>query len=978
MRRHSCPHPFSTLTLRFWCELCLALPPRRFAALVAIVAAVGSTGYAGRAGAQADAPCPPTTRPIFAGHAFDLEATIQTTPLTTVDAYPNLSQSFLRTTAALNAGDGSQRVFVVGQLGQVWSFQDDPQATQVDLFLDVSADIETEGEQGLLGLAFDPEFGDVASPRFGEFYVYVSVDTAECECTSSGTCEYTANPQHHCSQVWRFRATPVASTYPDWVDPAVPGEFVFEIEQPYFNHNGGTLAFGPDDLLYIASGDGGLSVGQNTAQDDDSLLGKILRIDPRGQPTYLIPPGNPFAGDGSKAQEIFHKGLRNPFKISFDRETGDLWIGDVGNGDWEEIDYHAYADAAPKNYGWPHCEGTHEVGSSNPCAFVHDRPVIEIPRPSGGGAITGGYVYRGSALPELYGRYVFAELTSRDLYAWDRTTVDPGTGLGEIEVVSVFGQLATLGETEAGELILPQFKVSGTSEIRRFDNASNPGTGIPLLLSETGLFEDTAADPLVGEVGVIEYSIETPLWSDGSIKRRWFALPGDETIEFRAQGGWDFPVGTVLLKHFEVAHLQLGSQRIETRVMLRQNSDWLGFTYRWNSAQTDANLLKLELVEDVCLDFGCDVRVTWTFPSPSACLTCHTGAADRVLGLRAEQLNRLSAGSENQLRELNCMEVFDSDIGTPTQYKSFASLEDETASVHHRVRSYLASNCAHCHRPGNPVQAAIDLRYGTALSAAGLVGVAPIHAIPGLADPDLIAPGDAQQSVVWHRQYSLDQAIRMAPFTRIRDVPAVTLQEDWIEDAIVNVPDDDHDGVLDASDNCLSAHNPSQADYDSDGVGDACDSDTRPDLVANVPTPDVFTAVLGGVLGATGRATNSGAGPAVDTQLRFFLSEDTNHDPGSDPWIGDCFVDPLDPAATDDCRDAESRVPVDLVVLAPGETASWYLGACSDALDLAEEDDEANNCAVNPSAILVPEPGSGLASLVGWITVVALARARGR
>ena len=285
----------------------------------------------------------------------------------------------------------------------------------------------------------------------------------------------------------------------------MPGSGRVVMTWPSGGHNAGCLCFGPDGFLYIATGDGSgpnPPDGLTTGQDVSDLLGSILRIDVDNAAAgrdYAVPADNPFVGlDGARA-EIWAYGLRNPFKISIDRETGDLWIGDVGAGRWEEIDFAPYGGDAPLNFGWPECEGTHEVGSSTSCSFDHDGPVVEIPRPSGGGAITGGYVYRGSEIPDLYGHYVFGELTSRNVYAWDRSTVDSGTGLGVIEILDNYErQFATFGETEDGELLIRQGdKVAAEASLRRAWELA-PETGrfayvLSVALQDAGQVQEASA-----------------------------------------------------------------------------------------------------------------------------------------------------------------------------------------------------------------------------------------------------------------------------------------------------------------------------------------------------------------------------------------------------------------------------------------------------------------------------------------------------
>lgn len=927
----------------------------------------------GEALAQADQACQPVSRPIFAGHGFDLDATLDPTTYTNVDAFPLLATQFAQAVQVTSALDGSNRLFVVERLGRIFVFDNAPTTVQADVFLDVSSLIQTDGEKGLLGLAFDPEFGVTGSPRFGELYVSMTVAPAQCACFAAGTCTLdpaadpnSGNQLQHCSQVVRYRATNThGGPQPDTV---VVGsrQLVLEIERPFFNHVGGTLVFGPDDYLYVSSGDGGGSevLSVNPAQELDERLGKILRIDPRGHTTYVVPPTNPYFGDPTKAQEILHYGLRNPWRISFDRETGDLWIGDAGAGRWEEIDRVPAGTSQPMNFGWPHCEGTHHVGGTSlDCAFAHDRPVLEIPRPAAGGVVIGGHVYRGSQLPQLYGRYLFVEAGERRVWAWDRTSVDPQTGLGIPDELGVFDSIVSFGEDESGEILLPGWSEHTSAPVRRFAPAAAPGPGFPAKLSATGLFSNLGAGPLMPATGMIEYDIETPLWSDGATKRRWLALPGSQKVGFKANGAWDLPLGSVLVKHFELPHAQQGSQRIETRVLLRQSSDWLGFTYRWNETQTDADLLKVALSEDVCLDDACSATQTWTYPSPATCLSCHTAAAGRVLGLQAGQFNRVESNGVNQLRKLNCLGLFDSDIGVPSQFRRHAAIGDATATIGHRARSYLASNCAHCHRPGTLVPGSMDLRATTPLNAANVVGVVPSIDVPGLVAPRIVKPGDAANSVLWHRQNTLDPLLRMAKLTRLRDDAALPVLSAWISTALMSAPDDDDDGILDGSDNCPSAYNPGQENDDADGSGNACDPDTRPDLRATPNAPIETVVTLGGRISLGALTSNLGTGPAAASQVRFFLSQNSTFEAGVDRWVGDCFVAQVGPGQASACHDAGGQVPLDLAVLTGSQTVDRFLGACSDGLELVDESDETNGCVVHPTVIRVPEPGASARGL---------------
>lgn len=331
------------------------------------------------------------------------------------DAFPNLS--FNNPVDLQHANDGTNRLFVVSQHGLIYVFENISDASSAKTFLDIRDKVIAGGELGLLGLAFHPDY-----ENNGYFYV-----------------NYTAsNPLR--SVVARYSAsiTNPNSAYKK------SERILFQVNQPYRNHNGGQLAFGPDGYLYIALGDGG-SAGdpQNNGQNQSSFLGKILRIDVNctsGNRNYCIPPDNPFVGNtkGFK-EEIYAYGLRNPWRFSFDPATGWLWAGDVGQGLWEEID----TIEKGKNYGWRIMEGNHCYHDS-PCNTSGlTLPIWEYGHDNQGGcSVTGGYVYRGEKFPGLYGKYLYGDYCSGRIWTLKYDGVNPATNtllLTENINISSFG-----------------------------------------------------------------------------------------------------------------------------------------------------------------------------------------------------------------------------------------------------------------------------------------------------------------------------------------------------------------------------------------------------------------------------------------------------------------------------------------------------------------------------------------------------------
>ncbi len=337
-----------------------------------------------------------------------------------VNAFPQLS--FDQPLVFAIAPGDSGNVWVATRAGQVFRFANNAQTASVTLALDLRDSTEASGgEQGLLGLAFDPAYASN-----GRVYINRTISAAQ----ASGDSD----------------ATLIARFSPGTGGPLATETRLLEFDQPFDNHNGGWLDFGKDGLLYIASGDGGGSGDpQNNAQNLNSLLGKMLRIDSNGG----IPPGNPFAGSAGRRGEIWAYGLRNPFRSSFDRSTGELWIADVGQNELEEIDI----GVGGGNYGWRKYEGTQVYNEGDPAPDNAIPPLYEYDHGNDRCSITGGYVYRGSAIPALVGRYVFADFCSREVWALRRDS-----SVGSITVLgTVPGNPSSFGEDAAGELYITAF-----------------------------------------------------------------------------------------------------------------------------------------------------------------------------------------------------------------------------------------------------------------------------------------------------------------------------------------------------------------------------------------------------------------------------------------------------------------------------------------------------------------------------------------
>ena len=344
-----------------------------------------------------------------------------------------------------HANDGSGRLFIVEQDGaiRIW----DGSQLLATPFLDIDPQVTSGGERGLLGLAFHPDYANN-----GWFFVYYSGPDPESD---PGV--------DHNTVVSRFS---VQGGNPNQADPASETE-IFRYEQPWSNHNGGQIAFGPDGFLYIGLGDGGLGGDTlNSGQRVDTLLGKILRMNVDGDLPYEIPADNPFVGEAG-LDEIWAFGLRNPWRFSFDRTSGDLFIGDVGQNAWEEIDYQPASSSGGENYGWRCYEGDHPYNTSG-CGPIEDYvgPIFEYPHAQGC-SITGGFRYRGSQFPNLAGTYLYGDYCSGVI--WGGT--NDGGVWSSVPLLNSNLNISSFGEDEDGELYVTDH-VSNNGAVYRIIDTS--------------------------------------------------------------------------------------------------------------------------------------------------------------------------------------------------------------------------------------------------------------------------------------------------------------------------------------------------------------------------------------------------------------------------------------------------------------------------------------------------------------------------
>lgn len=758
----------------------------------------------------------------------------------------------------------TDRLFVAERAGRLIAVSGLSGTPRKSTFLSLTSLLEegeslrTNSENGFLSVVFHPQYA-----ANGTLFVYFTIRAPE--------------PQG-ANDFQRLHRITVAN--PSASEATIAShEPLLTILDRAGNHNGGDLHFGPDGCLYLSLGDEGGGGDQYdnaryiTSQLDPpgtpnrvartGFWGQLIRIDVDNRPgsldpnphaqnseaypsavhsgTYRIPADNPFIGVTSwhnrsfaatdVRTEIWATGLRNPFRFSFDPVDGRLFLGDVGQGTWEEVNIVTRG----ADLGWSWREGAHRYSSPPPptmppgTGFNPVDPIYEYDHTNNGGgndaviygnSITGGAVYRGTRLPGLYGAYVFADYGSGRIAAIRETA--PGTWTGE-RLGSDSGIVDFGYDPRDGDLLFCD--LTGGMVKRLVPEVS--GTGPPPTLSGVHLFSDTAG--LVPNPGVTAYRPAVPSWNDHALTRRWFAVREEGArITYHADQPWQLPARMVWVQHFDL-ETERGNpataRPLETRILVRTQDDVYGLSYRWRPDGSDADLVP-EGGDEATLTVtvnGEPVEQTWRFPARGECRTCHTAAGGYALTFNSWQLNTthvFGGVEQNQIAALSEAGYFTEPVTGIHHLRPLAPPDDESVSLEWRVRSYLAANCAHCHQPGAPSQGNWDARPGVPTADAGLINGLLVNP---LGDPDnrVAVPGDPGHSMILQRIVA-DGVPRMPPVAiQQADPGGIALLSQWISTALPDrqdfeawriahfgsplppesAPDQDPDG--DGSDNAL-------------------------------------------------------------------------------------------------------------------------------------------------------------------------------
>ena len=719
-------------------------------------------------------------------------------PYRTVRAYPDLK---LEWPVDVQVEPGSKRFIVIEEQGPYGP-------TKIMRTTDSSNQTELEFLWDTKGVAYNIAF----HPKFRENgFMYIGSNGK-----NDGELHKSRIVRHTLSRSTPYGLIDEAMTVIDWESNG---------------HNGAALTFGNDGFMYVTSGDGTSDSDANvTGQDLSKRLAKVMRIDvdnPTSGQNYSVPPDNPFVNFENASPETWAYGLRNPWRITTDKKTGHIWVGNNGQDMWEQV----YKIERGANYGWSVFEGGHPFYSKRKLGPTpHVLPTVDHPH-SEARSLTGGVVYYGSKLPELTGAYVYGDYSTGKIWAIKH---DGKAIVWHREMADTPFQISAISIDHDGELIVVDHRGDKQGGLYHLEPVPADGTPnrFPRLLSETGLFKKVADHQVAEEL--IPYSVNAPFWSDGALKSRFIALPTDGQIEIPDQWAWQFPDKTVIVKSFaleQTAGDPASKRWIETRLLVKEQGEWVGYSYAWNKEQTEAELVGAggrDQVFPIAESDGVRAQ-SWHYPSRTECMVCHTRASGYLLGLTTVQMNRDhdygSGVKVNQLEAIESMGVLktnwvthaqdamrsqlttdggskediDSDLEKLKIAKGQRSLvvngmmgksgaenprlvdpHDSSADLEQRAKSFLHSNCAYCHVEAGGGNSKMNLAYYAEISKMNIVDVEPIHHQFEKPHAKLIAPGSAERSVLLHRVGIRGPGQMPQLSTNLVDEKSLAMLREWV------------------------------------------------------------------------------------------------------------------------------------------------------------------------------------------------------
>lgn len=736
-----------------------------------------------------------------------------------VDAFPGLNFNTPHGFCGIPGGGGKLLVTEsAGRLFMVPNVGGNPTNADKIQILDLTGQITESGERALKGVAAHPDWASNG-------YIYVTYDY------NGGTVRLS-----------RFTCLTTAPY-------TASSELVLIDQLSQDNiHSIATPHFGADGYLYVGFGDEGTQNDgwDNSQQIDKDLYSCVIRIDvdkdpsnlipnpdsdiPRvgggssGEAHFRVPADNPFVGVTSFngvalvateiRTEIVVMGVRNPWQLSPEDRDGngtvdELWVGDVGRADTEELNVFQFGD----NGGWAWREGSQPGirsgqlinGAAEASATLRD-PYWEYPHGGAafvGNSVTAGYLYQGTGIPSLTGHYVFGDFAAGNIWAVDPSIPTPAPDAGIQRLGGDTQIVAFESDPETGGILI----LSRAGGIKRVISQSTD-QDFPSTLSDTNFFADLAT--LTPNPGGHDYVPNLRFWSDHAEKKRWFLIDEDaDTMTFSETDSWSYPAGTVWAKHFdyptewETFTRSFNGQsftdqrpvtnsprkRLETRFLVRSLNGAYGVSYRWNNqnsgSQTEATLADSNgesFPIDVLVD-GSPSTVAWNIPSRSACMVCHTPQAGHSLSFNTRQLNThgsMNGTSGNYLDLLRAAGYVTGFSAEAADQERHVKPSEDEYSLEARVRSYLDVNCAYCHKDGGTGGGDWDGSYHLTLDESGLVNAVASDAPLNIGDL-LVKPGSVNQSILYNRISGANGYTRMPPLASdVVDLEAAQLVADWI------------------------------------------------------------------------------------------------------------------------------------------------------------------------------------------------------